>query len=78
MKELVLLIICFTVGEVCNGQGKKIYVTTYKNGEKSISYQQQQEEFQKAGLQNLTKSTDTLHFRFSSAYTSLFSLNLKG
>jgi hypothetical protein len=66
MKDLVLLIFCFIVGEVCSGQSKLVSENIYSNGNSIISYLSQREKFEKAGLPDLIKSTDTLHFRVSS------------
>ncbi|MEX1191559.1 MAG: hypothetical protein WEA99_06260 [Brumimicrobium sp.] len=66
MKQIIYIFTFLFFGQFCFGQEKNSYVPTYENGDTTLWFNWQQEKFQKAGLKNLSKTTDTLHFRFSS------------
>jgi len=65
MKKIIYIFAFLTFGQLCYGQEKSFYVQTYLNGDTSILFKWQQERYEKAGLKNLTKATDTFHFRFA-------------
>jgi hypothetical protein len=48
----------------CIGQVKVCDIPKYKNGELSVWYQWTQNDTKRAGLPDLTQSSDSLHFRF--------------
>ena len=66
MKQIIYILAFLTFGQLCYGQEKSFYVPTYGNGDTTLWFKWQQEKFEKAGLKNLTQTTDTLHFRFAS------------
>lgn len=66
MKQIIYILTFLSFGQLCFGQEKSFYVPTYGNGDTTLWFKWQQEKFEKSGLKNLTKTTDTLHFRFSS------------
>lgn len=66
MKQIIYILTFLTLGQLCFGQEKSFYVPTYGVGDTSLWFKWQQEKFKKCELKNLTKSTDTLHFRFAS------------
>ena len=66
MKQIIYILTFLSFGQFCIGQEKSFYVPTYKDGDTTLWFKLQQEKFEKAGLSDLTKSTDALHFRFSS------------
>jgi len=66
MKQIIYILTFLNFGQLCYGQVKSFYVPTYGNIDTTLWFKWQQEKFEKAGLKNLTQTTDTLHFRFSS------------
>lgn len=66
MKQIIYILTFLSFGQLCFGQEKSFYVPTYGNGDTTLWFKWQQEKIEKAGLKNLTKIADTLHFRFSS------------
>jgi hypothetical protein len=66
MKQIIYIFSILIFGQPCFGQERSFYVPKYGNGDTTLWFNWQQEKFKKAGLKNLTKSTDTLHFRFAS------------
>ena len=58
--------IFLTFGQLCYGQNKKSYLPLYANGDTILWFKLQQEKLHKAGLKDLTKTKEKLHFRLSS------------
>jgi hypothetical protein len=66
MRYIINILTFLSFVQLCFGQEKSFYVPTYRNGDTTLWYKWQQENFEKAGLKKLTNTNDTLHFRFSS------------
>lgn len=65
MKKISCFIFLFGFRILTYGQVKKLEIPVYKNGERTLWYKWQQENVAKTGLSDLTKSSDSLHFRFA-------------
>lgn len=65
MRKLVLSILAIATFLLGYAQTKTCEIPRYKNGEVALWYTWTQENNTKAGLPDLTQSSDTLHFRFS-------------
>ena len=65
MRKLVLAILIMIVLIEGYAQTKTCEIPCYKNGQVSLWYRWTQNNNNKAGLPDLSQTTDTLHFRFS-------------
>lgn len=63
MKRL-LIVAFFLVGQISFGQTKNVQVPVYREKDTTLWYIWTKENIQKIGLQDLTKTTQPLHFRF--------------
>lgn len=54
----------FLIGYFAFGQTKNIQISVYRNKDTTLWYTWTKENIQKIGLQDLTKTTQPLHFRF--------------
>ncbi len=65
MKRLLTVLLFLSFGLLSYAQGKTSEIYTYKNGDTSAWFGWRQKDFKQMGLPDLTKSSDSLHFRFS-------------
>ncbi len=65
MRIVLIFALLLAVNPFCFGQAKSLEITKYPDGDTNFWYKWQQPKFNEIGLADLTKSTDTLHFRFS-------------
>lgn len=65
MRKISYFLFLFGLGVHTYGQVKTLDIPVFKNGEQSLWYKWQQENVAAIGLPDLTKSTDSLHFRFA-------------
>jgi hypothetical protein len=59
-----LIVVLVLVGQISFGQSKNIQVPVYRQKDTTLWYIWTKENIQKIGLQDLTKTTQLLHFRF--------------
>ncbi len=71
MKKIIIAFLFSILCQLNYGQNKKINIETYVNGDTTYWYKYQMQEFNKANLENLIYTKDSLHFRFSSEHQAI-------
>ncbi|MDP1817386.1 MAG: hypothetical protein Q8K92_23210 [Leadbetterella sp.] len=71
MNRSLTFIFLIIFGHYSNGQTKNMSIPTNENGEISFWFKYQQDNFQKANLENLQTNFDSLHFRLSTQHQAI-------